>query len=418
MRTWPAPDVPGLPVTGPDVRLHDTASGERVPLRPDGPARLYVCGITPYDATHLGHAATYVAFDLLVRAWRSAGREVRYVQNVTDVDDPLLERARERGEDWREVAERETDLFRADMEALRVLPPEVLEGAVEAIPRVVDLVEELRERGSVYDVDGDLYFSVSADPAFAGVSGWDRERMLEVYPQRGGDPEREGKHDPLDCIVWRRERDGEPAWDTALGRGRPGWHVECTAIALEHLGETFDVQGGGSDLVFPHHEMCASEAQVARDGAPFARAYAHAGMVGYEGEKMSKSLGNLVLVSALRRRGVDPMAVRLVLLHHHYRSDWEWFDSELDHALEELDSLRRAVALGAGAKADPVVEEVLAALADDLDAPRAVGALLAWADATLGGTGAAADPSLGDRSDAGAGEAVRAVADAALGLAL
>ncbi|MCD6640314.1 MAG: cysteine--1-D-myo-inosityl 2-amino-2-deoxy-alpha-D-glucopyranoside ligase, partial [Nocardioides sp.] len=336
MRSWSSPDVPTLPVRGPVVRLWDTATQALVESRPEGPARLYVCGITPYDATHLGHAATYVAFDLLNRAWRNAGHDVRYVQNVTDVDDPLLERADKVDIDWTHLAERETQLFRDDMEALRVLAPDHYIGAVESIPLVIDLIQRLREAGSVYEVDSDLYFSVASDPAFGEISGWDREQMLRIYPERGGDPERPGKRDPLDCVLWRAERPGEPAWPSPFGPGRPGWHVECTAIALEHLGASFDVQGGGSDLVFPHHEMCASEAQAALPGQPFARAYAHAGMVGYDGEKMSKSRGNLVFVSALRNSDVDPMAVRLALLRHHYRTDWEWTDAELWEAVDTL----------------------------------------------------------------------------------
>ncbi len=412
MRAWPAPELPDLAVVGPTVRLQDTASGALVDVTPDaGPARLYVCGITPYDATHLGHAATYIGFDLLLRAWRNAGHDVTYVQNVTDVDDPLLERADKVGGDWRELAERETALFREDMEALRVVPPDHYVGAVESIPLVVDLIRELERTGSVYRVDDDLYFSVTADEAFGELSGWTREQMLAVFGDRGGDPERAGKKDPLDCILWRSERPGEPAWDSPFGPGRPGWHVECTAIALEHLGTTFDVQGGGSDLVFPHHEMCASEAQVAR-GARFARAYAHSGMVGYDGEKMSKSRGNLVFVNALRRSDVDPMAIRLALLRHHYRSDWEWVDAELWDAVDTLATWRRALSLGAGAPAAPVVEAVLAALADDLDAPTAVAAVQAWVDATLGTDG------LADTSDGAAAATVHRLLDAALGLSL
>ena len=322
MRAWSSPDVPSLPVTGPTVRVHDTASNQLVETRPEGPARMYVCGITPYDATHLGHAATYVGFDLLNRAWRNAGHQVTYVQNVTDVDDPLLERADKVKVDWVELAERETQLFRDDMEALRVLPPAHYIGAVESIPQVITLIQRLEEAGAVYRVEDDLYFSVTADDAFGSVSGLDRAEMLEIFPERGGDPDREGKKDPLDCLLWRAERPGEPAWDSPWGPGRPGWHIECSAIALDHLGTAFDVQGGGSDLSFPHHEMSAGEAQVAHPGERFARAYAHAGMVAYDGEKMSKSKGNLVFVSALRMSEVDPMAIRLVLLRHLYRTDW------------------------------------------------------------------------------------------------
>ncbi|WP_182376334.1 cysteine--1-D-myo-inosityl 2-amino-2-deoxy-alpha-D-glucopyranoside ligase [Nocardioides sp. WS12] len=411
MRAWNAPGIPVLPVTGPPVVLHDTSTGGKVETSPEGPARLYVCGITPYDATHIGHANTYIAFDLLNRAWRSAGHDVRYVQNVTDVDDPLLERATKVGVDWVELAERETELFRHDMEALRVLPPAEYVGAVESIPLVIELIQRLDAGGSLYRVDTDLYFSVAADPAFGEESRYDRETMLRFFAERGGDPDRPGKKDPLDCVVWRGEREDEPSWDSPFGKGRPGWHIECAAIALQHLGTGFDVQGGGSDLVFPHHEMCAGHVQVAT-GEPFAKAYSHAGMVAYDGQKMSKSLGNLVFVSALRNSDIDPMAIRLALLRHHYRTDWEWTDDLLWTAVDDIANLRRALALGDGAPAAPVVQEVLAALADDLDAPRATAAIDAWVKATLGTDG------LADNSDTEASMTLLPVLDAALGLSL
>ena len=412
MRSWSSPEVPRLPVTGPSVRVHDTATGQLVETSPEGPARLYVCGITPYDATHMGHASTYVAFDLLNRAWRSARHEVTYVQNVTDVDDPLLERAQKVRIDWVELAERETQLFREDMEALRVLPPAHYIGAVESIQQVIALIGRLDEVGAVYRVEDDLYFSVTADADFGAVSGLDRETMLQIFPERGGDPERAGKKDPLDCVLWRAERPGEPSWPSPYGPGRPGWHIECTAIALDHLGTAFDVQAGGSDLIFPHHEMSAGHAQVARPGERFARAYAHAGMVAYDGEKMSKSRGNLVFVSALRLSEVDPTAIRLVLLRHHYRSDWEWTDDQLWSAVDTLTDWRRALALGAGADTGPVVERVLAALGDDLDAPTALAAVQGWVDATLGSGG------LADTGDPEAAATVHQLLDAALGLGL
>jgi len=411
MRAWTAPEMPTLSVVGPPVAVHDTASGGLVTIRPEGAATLYVCGITPYDATHLGHANTYIGFDLLNRAWRLAGHEVAYVQNVTDIDDPLLERATKVGVDWVELAERETELFRQDMQALRVLPPDAYVGAVESIPQVIALIERLQAAGAVYRVEEDLYYSVAADPAFGSESGYDRETMLRFFGERGGDPDREGKKDPLDCVVWRGERPGEPAWDSPFGPGRPGWHIECAAIALEHLAATIDVQAGGSDLVFPHHEMCAGHAQVAT-GAPFARAYSHAGMVGYDGEKMSKSRGNLVFVSALRNSDIDPMAIRLALLRHQYREDWEWTDDVLWTAVDDVAQWRRAFALGAGASAAPVVSEILTALADDLDAPRATAAVDAWAAATLGTDG------LADTSDPDAAATLLPVLDAALGLSL
>src|SRR3954451_11125294 len=395
MRAWTSPDVAIAPARGPAVQVFDSSTqGVRNVTPVEGPARIYVCGITPYDATHMGHAATYIAFDLLNRAWRNAGHEVSYVLNVTDVDDPLLERAEKVGVDWRDLAEREIELFRQDMSALRVLPPERFVGAVESMGLITELIGRLQDAGVLYAVEDDLYFSVAADPAFGQESRCSRDQMLDVYADRGGDPERPGKKDPLDCLVWRAERPGEPAWDSPFGPGRPGWHIECTAIALDLLVETFDVQGGGSDLVFPHHEMCANEAHVAT-GRRFARVYAHAGMVGYDGEKMSKSRGNLVFVSQLRLSDVDPMAIRLALLRHHYRSDWEWDDAELWEAVDTLAQWRRAFSLHAGAPAEPVVTEVLAALAADLDAPRACAAVDAWVRATLGHDG------LADTSDAG-----------------
>jgi L-cysteine:1D-myo-inositol 2-amino-2-deoxy-alpha-D-glucopyranoside ligase len=413
MRAWSAPDVPALPVTGPTVRLHDTAAGGLVEVGGPETASLYVCGITPYDATHIGHANTYVAFDLLNRAWRNAGLRVSYAQNVTDVDDPLLERATAVGVDWRELAVRETELFRQDMEALRVLPPDDYTGAVESIPLVIALIQRLEDAGAVYRVDDDLYFSVAADDVFGSESNFTREQMLEIFPERGGDPDRPGKKDPLDALVWRAERPGEPSWDSPWGRGRPGWHIECAAIAREHLGAGFTVQGGGSDLVFPHHEMCAAHAHVAEPGVPFAQAYAHAGMVAYDGEKMSKSKGNLVFVSALRNAEIDPMAIRLVLLRHHYRDDWEWTDDLLFDAVDTVAQWRQALSLGRGAPTAPVVERVLAAVADDLDAPGAVAAVQSWVDATLGVAG-----HLADTSDTDAAARMTALLDAALGLAL
>ena len=407
MHAWPSidpPDVSDLASAVADVavRVHDTASDSLMELTPaDGTARLYVCGITPYDATHLGHAATYVAFDLLNRAWRTAGHRVQYVQNVTDVDDPLLERATRDGEDWRELAQRQTDLFRSDMEALNVLAPAAYIGVVESIPLVVEMIEELRAAGSVYAVEDDLYFSVSADPTFGEVSGWTREQMAKTFAERGGDPDRPGKKDPLDCLLWRAERPGEPAWDSSLGRGRPGWHTECSAIARAHAGGPLDVQGGGSDLIFPHHEMSAAQTQVVEDGERFARAYVHTGMVALDGEKMSKSLGNLEFVSRLRTAGVEPVAIRLALLSQHYRSDWEWSSDLLRAAETRLATWREAAASRPDGDAGPVCGEVLTALRADLDAPRALAALDAWAVSGSGG-----------------GDAVRRLVDAALGVRL
>ncbi|HEY8480326.1 MAG TPA: cysteine--1-D-myo-inosityl 2-amino-2-deoxy-alpha-D-glucopyranoside ligase [Spirillospora sp.] len=412
MRSWPASDVPslpdaGLPAAAGPLRLHDTGTGTARPVGPAGPggtARMYVCGITPYDATHIGHANTYVAFDLVNRVWRDQGHRVHYVQNTTDVDDPLLERARQTGEDWRELADREIGLFRDDMTALRVLPPDRYVGAVESIPLIIEMIEKLRGRDATYEVDGDIYFPVAADPSFGQVSRLSREEMTPLFAERGGDPGRPGKRDPLDALLWMAKRPGEPSWPSPFGEGRPGWHVECSAISIEHLGMAFDVEGGGSDLAFPHHEMSASHAQVATGERPHARAYVHAGMVGLDGEKMSKSRGNLVFVSKLREAGADPMAIRLALLAHHYRSDWEWTAGGLAEAEARLGRWRAAVARASGAPAAPVAAAVRERLADDLDAPGALAALDAWAAA--------------DGADEAAPAQIKVVADALLGVAL
>ena len=381
MYAWPACEVPPLPGEGLPLRVHDTAANGPVTLRPGRTARLYVCGITPYDATHIGHAATYAAFDLLQRAWIDAGHDVQYVQNVTDVDDPLLERADLTGQDWTQLAERETALFREDMTALRVLAPTHYIGAVEAIPRIIPLVIRLRDAGAAYDLDGDIYFSVDSDPAFGQVSGLDPARMRALSAERGGDPDRPGKKSPLDPMLWRAARPGEPSWDGgSLGRGRPGWHIECVAIALDYLGMGFEVQGGGSDLVFPHHEMGASHAQVLTGQRPYAKAYMHSGMVSLDGEKMSKSRGNLVFVSQLRRDGVDPAAIRLAMLAHHYRSDWEWTETVLRRATARLSRWRSAVSRPDGPEADALLRAVRQALADDLDAPAALTAVDRWVE--------------------------------------
>ncbi|MHB1008997.1 MAG: cysteine--1-D-myo-inosityl 2-amino-2-deoxy-alpha-D-glucopyranoside ligase [Propionibacteriaceae bacterium] len=412
MKSWPSPSLPS-PVSGPSVSVtaHDTAQDAVVGVGPEsGNARLYVCGITPYDATHMGHAFTYVTFDLLNRAWRDAGLTVSYTQNVTDVDDPLLERAAATGVDWAQLATEQTDLFRADMTALRVLPPDTYVGVVEAIPEVEALVARLSEAGYIYQVEDehpDWYFATTRAEGFGEVSSYDRAQMVEVFAERGGDPDRPGKRDPLDCLVWRLERDGEPAWDSALGRGRPGWHVECTAIALDTLGASFDVQGGGSDLVFPHHEMCAAEA-VAATGEPFAKAYVHVAMVGLDGEKMSKSKGNLVLVSQLREQGVDPMAIRLVLLSHHHLTEWSWTSEDLEANVARLAAWRAAVSGGTSVDAEETVRAVRAAVADDLHADRALEALDAWA----------ADSPQANTDAPGARDTVRALVDGLLGVAL
>jgi L-cysteine:1D-myo-inositol 2-amino-2-deoxy-alpha-D-glucopyranoside ligase len=408
MDSWSPPAVPELPGSGRPPRLYDTATAQVRPTAPGATARMYVCGITPYDATHLGHAATYLTFDLVNRAWRDAGHRVAYVQNVTDVDDPLLERADRDGIDWRALAERETDLFRRDMESLAVLPPEHYVGAVEAIEQIVPMIQRLHEVGAAYLVEKDVYFSVEAAPRFGYEAGLSTERMLALSGERGGDPDRPGKKHPLDALLWRAERPGEPSWDSDLGPGRPGWHIECAAIALDRLGNHFDLQGGGSDLAFPHHELSAAHAEVATGEWPFARHYVHAGMIGLDGEKMSKSRGNLVLVSRLRMRGVDPAAIRLALLAGHYREDRSWTDGVLDTALARLDRWRAGVAAASGPDGRTVLDAVRRQLADDLDTPAALATVDRWVEETR----------LRGGPDAGAPRLVRDTVDALLGVAL
>jgi L-cysteine:1D-myo-inositol 2-amino-2-deoxy-alpha-D-glucopyranoside ligase len=411
MQSWPRPEIPSLPGTGVPLRLYDSSAGEVRPTAPGPVARMYVCGITPYDATHLGHAATYLAFDLVNRVWRDSGHEVAYVQNVTDVDDPLFERANRDGEDWVVLGMRETALFREDMAALRVVPPDHYVGVVEAVEEIAELVEKLVSIGVAYrleDGTGDVYQDIRGAGRFGYESGYDAETMAKYFAERGGDPDRAGKRDPLDPLIWRGAREGEPRWPSPVGPGRPGWHVECAAIAVNRLGMAIDVQGGGSDLIFPHHEMSALHAEAAADDWPFARHYVHAGMIGLDGEKMSKSRGNLVFVSRLRADRVDPMAVRLALFSGHYRADRAWTADLLEEAQTRLARWRDAVALPAGPSGEATLTRIRERLADDLDTVAALQAVDRWAAAALDG----------DRSDSDAPATVRSTVDALLGIAL
>jgi L-cysteine:1D-myo-inositol 2-amino-2-deoxy-alpha-D-glucopyranoside ligase len=413
MDSWSSPKVPALPGTGVPLRLYDSArQGRHRSSGEDGRSSMYVCGITPYDATHLGHGATMITFDVINRVWRDNGLDVTYVQNVTDIDDPLLERATRDGEDWIVLAMRETALFREDMEALRILPPEHYVGAVESIPAIADQVVSLLDAGIAYrlaDDSGDIYFDVSTDARFGYESNLTRAEMIALFAERGGDPDRAGKRDALDPLLWCGARDGEPAWEGGiLGPGRPGWHIECATIAIGLLGPRIDVQGGGNDLLFPHHEMSAAHAEALTGAAPFARHYVHAGMIGLHGEKMSKSRGNLVFVSRLRADHVDSMAVRLALLADHYRDDRQWTDDLLKTAEQRLSRWREAVALPAGPAGAETLAGVRERLADDLDTGGALAVVDDWVEATLAG----------DRTDVDAPALVAAAVDALLGIAL
>ncbi|QBE47622.1 cysteine--1-D-myo-inosityl 2-amino-2-deoxy-alpha-D-glucopyranoside ligase [Leucobacter triazinivorans] len=397
MRTWTPPNVPRLPGEGIVPKLFNTASGRlEYPAIAEGRALLYVCGITPYDATHLGHAFTYLTFDLMQRAWRDAGIETVYAQNITDIDDPLLERAAATGVDWRDLADEQIGLFRSDMHRMGMIPPEHYVAVTEQIDEIAAAVRELMELGLAYSVptegvEGeDVYFDTDAAERasqwrLGDVAPYDRALMLRLSAERGGDPERPGKRNPLDPLLWRAARPGEPTWESVVGAGRPGWHIECSVIATRALGGAFTVQGGGSDLVFPHHEYTAAHA-TAISGTPLAHAYCHAGLVSYEGHKMSKSRGNLVFVSKLLNGthsvpAADPSAIRLGLLAHHYRSEWEWHDADLDIATRRLDAWRTGVRRAGQdpASAHAVVQQLRAALANDLDTP----VMLAILDAAL-----------------------------------
>ncbi|CAB4657617.1 MAG: cysteine--1-D-myo-inosityl 2-amino-2-deoxy-alpha-D-glucopyranoside ligase [Actinobacteria bacterium] len=392
MKSWASVDIPMLDkaVVLPALHLTNSKSGvkELVPLK--STYRMYVCGITPYDATHLGHAATYLTFDLINRFLRAQGAEVNYVQNITDIDDPLLERAKRDGLEWSELATSQINLFTSDMVNLRVIPPKNYIGAVEAIPLVVDAIEDLQKRGSIYPIEKDYYFSNSPGSTFGELSHLSRSEMELIFAERGGNPNLLGKLDSLDCLVWMSQREGEPGWPSSFGVGRPGWHIECTAIAIEYLKpdrdeETLiDIQGGGSDLIFPHHEMCRSQAKILT-GKELAANYVHAGMIGLDGEKMSKSLGNLVLVSTLVSNGVDPMAIRLALMGDHYRIDRMWSDEILKRAEISIKRLRQALSLDKVAKTEDVLQTITRALADDLNTDQVVKAIEAWVDASLSG---------------------------------
>ncbi len=367
---------------------------------------MYVCGITPYDATHLGHAATYLAFDLIHRLWLDIGHGVYYVQNVTDVDDPLFERAERDGVDWRELAAGEVALFREDMSALRIQPPHEYVAATEALAEMVELVEKMLASGAAYSVDeaehSDIYFRAGATVQFGYESGYDRDTMLRLFAERGGDPARPGKADPLDALVWRGARPGEPSWPSPFGAGRPGWHVECAAIALSRIHTDVDIQGGGSDLIFPHHEFTAAHAECVTGARRFARHYVHAGMIGCNGHKMSKSLGNLVLVSTLRSQGVSPSAIRLGLLAGHYRADRDWTAQVLEDATARLQRWRTASALPAGPDVADTIARLRRYLADDLDTPKALAAVDGWCTDALeyGGHNAGAPRALATAVDA------------------
>ncbi|MBA3450386.1 MAG: cysteine--tRNA ligase [Chloroflexia bacterium] len=370
------------------MQLFNTQSGQIERFTPrDGTVGLYVCGVTPYDTTHIGHAFTFLTFDILVRLMRTKGWDVTYVQNVTDIDDDILRKAKEVGLTWKELGERETARYLKDMDDLNWLPPDHYVRATDHIPEMLEITQRLVDNGHAYESGGSVYFSVTSDPEFGKLSHIPRDEMLPIANERGNTPDDPNKRDPLDFVLWQKSVDDEPSWDSPYGPGRPGWHVECSAMASRYLGPSIDMHGGGADLIFPHHECEVAQSENAFAVEPFARFWVHVGMVGYDGEKMSKSLGNLVLISdALRNYSAD--AVRLYLFSNHYRSTWVFEEVDLDSWARVAEDLIEAVEFPAYGIEDELDVSTLRvrffnALDDDLNTPIAIAALQEIATAIL-----------------------------------
>ena len=355
---------------------------------------IYVCGITPYDATHLGHAATYLSFDLINRYLLASGRKTWFMENITDIDDPLFERANRDNQDWQDLAHSQIDLFISDMSALRVIPPQAYKGVVESMDDIIEVVNDHVKSGLTYVIEGDIYLDLTKIPHALQNLSFPGEEAERIFRERGGDPDRAGKYHPLDPLLWRARRMGEPSWPAPYGDGRPGWHVECVAIALRNLNMKFTsthssitIQGGGSDLIFPHHFMTGVQAESLTH-QPFARAYVHAGMIGLDGEKMSKSRGNLVFVSQLLKDGVSPLAIRAALLMSHYQSDRMWSSRVLDNAQRLIDRLQQGLSRTEVAPTADVVQSIVQCLSENLDTPSVFSILESWCEKTeTGGTG-------------------------------
>jgi L-cysteine:1D-myo-inositol 2-amino-2-deoxy-alpha-D-glucopyranoside ligase len=389
-------------------------SGDLEGFKSDLSFKMYVCGITPYDATHLGHAATYLTFDLINRYLSLSGTKVDFVENITDIDDPLFERAKRDNQSWSELGSSQVALFESDMTSLRVLPPRNYVSVTEAMDSIIIAIERLVDEGFTYELSGNIYFRISPYLESLPIT---LEAAIEIFAQRGGDPERSGKQHPLDPILWVANKDGEPGWNSKMGFGRPGWHIECSVIALENLvgpdyleeqsgvSKTISLQGGGTDLIFPHHFMSAALAK-ALTKEDFAQAYLHAAMVGLDGEKMSKSKGNLVFVSKLLKEGIDPMTLRHALLSERYSEDRMWSQETLQKSEERVVRLRSALSRIECAPTDGVIQLIAQSIADDLNTPTALDVLDKWASESLVG-----------KSGGSVGEISRFI-DNSLGLAL
>jgi L-cysteine:1D-myo-inositol 2-amino-2-deoxy-alpha-D-glucopyranoside ligase len=395
-----------------NLRLYNTASRQIEPFTPHGErVGLYVCGVTPYDTTHMGHAFTYVVFDTLVRVLRRAGWDVMYVQNVTDIDDDILKRARETGKRWDELGREQTAQYERDTRALNIAPPTHFLRATDEIDQMIPLIATLIAKGHAYTAGGNVYFSVASDPEYGALSRYSRDEMMKIAAERGGNVDDPAKREPLDFLLWQGERPGEPSWNSPWGKGRPGWHIECSAMAMHFLGPTVDIHGGGADLIFPHHESEIAQSECATDVHPFVRVWMHTAMVRYQGEKMSKSLGNMVFVrDALRQ--YDPDAIRLYLLNHHYRTPWEYEDDGPATFLPLVQQATEALVApgGEGAPLDaaPALAAFDRALENDLDTPAAIAAFRSLVTAITESR---------DRDRSAAQTALRAMADT-LGLRL
>ena len=408
MKIWPPVVLPPLSVQLPALFLEDSNAG-KVEVKKSRFFSMYVCGITPYDATHLGHAATYLTFDLINRYLSLEHTNVNFVENVTDIDDPLLERANKTNQDWQQLAEDQLTLFKNDMSALRILPPDHLVKVTKSMDLIEKFIKGLEEGGHTYKVDNDLYFSVSDFLSDLPISV---DEAISIFAERGGDPTRAGKKHPLDPLLWLANKNNEPGWDSVFGYGRPGWHVECTAIALEYLdreepGYVIDMQGGGSDLIFPHHFMSAALIN-ALTNRKFAKLFIHTGMVGFQGEKMSKSKGNLVFVSKLISQGVDPIVIRWALLSNHYQSYREWNEELLNNSQLEVNLVREALSKSEVLPSAQYLQQIASAIANNLDTKLALNIILDWSQKSI----AEQDSS---KLVNGAGEMARGL-DALLGL--
>jgi len=365
------------------LRLYDTARRAVVPFEPPHTVSMYVCGITPYDSTHLGHAATYLTYDILIRRLEDLGHEVKYVRNVTDVDDSILPKARELGVPYLELAEAEMARFHSDMDALEMRAPDAEPRATESIDLIIELIGQLLESGHAYLTHGTAYFDVSSFPRYGELSHYSEEQMIRLARARGGNPDDPHRRQPLDFVLWQPSLPDEPAWRAPFGVGRPGWHIECSAMSMHEHGPTIDLHGGGTDLIFPHHESEIAQSE-SLTGKPFVTHWLHSAMVNYEGEKMSKSLGNLVFVDALLKHS-DPRAIRLALLRHHYRHGFEWYHTDLEEGTALLHRLLAAADRATGPDPAPFAQRVRDALDDDLDTPRALDALDDLSSAILSG---------------------------------